>query len=730
MKKKKGSSLITVIIFMMFLMIVGTTTITTTMMDYKLRVNESNRVENLYGAESGLEIAYDILLKSSDYAVSQALNHTNQQLQYEQNNPTVDRVNLDDLFKLSYVKALLDESYSHSTDHQEVKNHKLLEYAVENFMYPFINETNKLDFKETGFNPLDKDLEIELEVLTADDEPVMNHTEIKERFKVKIVSTYKSTDVKANMSESERAVSRIFEFELPTYSQVIVDYYPVFKDKVLSVDGNMTVKGSASSGSVTNLKVDGDVWVGGDLCVKSNPICAIDGKPAITDLSYKKYENGLLMEDASLEIEGNIMTRETVSLYNNATLRVSGNVYGRNIYAGKKDIGSISQNLELVVSGDETNQGEVVLSNDLAVNIDSQDSSQKTSIKMDRFYGVSDKNIKKDDILLDNVSSLAQESSSILVNNEGASIEIKEEAYIGGVAFIDVTDEEGNKYQTAESVAVKPNYLAYSMILPGYEDKVSLRYYNPLLLVETIYEDGMTLHQAKENYFVNVGKSGLLSMSSGGVKLPLNKTYSAGSVVSESEGGVSINGALGMVETGESLKQLKTSEHEKYVKYMGSSNNTNTNQRTVETQINWNSGAFADTVIESSSGSVILNNNSHLKTTIRVENGQYIAQVGEQTYQIQNHIFLVTKGDVEIQGDIELVGCLLVGGYLEFDNKIKNASLIYDDEFIQNILLKNSTQFKNLFVDWGKETISVGENDEQRYDATTIVSKGRWELRK
>lgn len=730
MKKKKGSSLITVIIFMMFLMIVGTTTITTTMMDYKLRLNESNQVENLYGAESGLEIVYDILLKASDYAISQALDQTNGQLHYEQNNPSADRVNLDDLFKLSYVKALLDENYSHSTDDQGVKNHKLLEYSVENFMYPLINEANKLEFEDTGFNPLGKDLKVELEVLTADNEPVMSYTEIKENFKVKIISIYQSTDGKDNLSENERVVSRIFEFALPTYSQVLVDYYPIFKDKALAVDGNVTVKGSASLGNITNLMVDGDVWIGGDICVKSNPICSIDGKLAISDVSYQKYENGLLLEDANLKVEGNIMTRETVSLYNNATLGVNGNVYGSNIYVGKKDIGSLSQNLKLVVSSDESSQGEVVLSNDLAVNIDSQDLSQTTSIEIDRFYGVSDKNIKNNDILLDNVSSLAQESSSILVNNEGASIEIKEEAYIGGVAFIDVTDEEGNKYQTVESVAVKPNYLAYSMILPGYEDKVLLRYYNPLLLVDVIYEDGMTQHQAKENYFVNVGKSGLLSISSGGVKLPLNNTYSAGSVVSESEGNVSINGAMGNVETGESLKQLKTSEHEKYVKYMGSSNNKNTNQRTVDTQINWNSGAFADIVIESDSGSVILNNNSHLKTTIRVENGQYLAQVGEQSYQIQNHIFLVTKGDVEIQGDIELVGCLLVGGHLEFDNKVKNASLIYDDEFIKNVLLENSTQFKNLFVDWGKETILVGENDEERYDSTTIVSKGRWELTK
>ena len=94
MKRKKGSSLITVIIFMMFLMMVGATTITMVTMDYKFRLNESERIENLYGAESGLEIAYDILLKASDYAINEAIYVTNEQLKIDVEKPSTERGDL------------------------------------------------------------------------------------------------------------------------------------------------------------------------------------------------------------------------------------------------------------------------------------------------------------------------------------------------------------------------------------------------------------------------------------------------------------------------------------------------------------------------------------------------------------------------------------------------------------------------------------------------------------
>ena len=56
-----------------------------------------------------------------------------------------------------------------------------------------------------------------------------------------------------------------------------------------------------------------------------------------------------------------------------------------------------------------------------------------------------------------------------------------------GVAYLNATDESGNKYQTGESVAVKGNYLAYTDVddvLNG-ATNVTLKYYSPLQLLES-----------------------------------------------------------------------------------------------------------------------------------------------------------------------------------------------------------------------------------------------------
>lgn len=68
MKKNKGSSLITVVIIFSILITVGTALLSMTIGDYKMRTKESKRIENLYGSDSGLDVAYDIMIKTFDSA--------------------------------------------------------------------------------------------------------------------------------------------------------------------------------------------------------------------------------------------------------------------------------------------------------------------------------------------------------------------------------------------------------------------------------------------------------------------------------------------------------------------------------------------------------------------------------------------------------------------------------------------------------------------------------------
>ncbi|MDO4926684.1 MAG: pilus assembly PilX N-terminal domain-containing protein [Turicibacter sp.] len=709
MKRKKGSSLITVIIFMMFLMIVGAATITMTMMDYKARVNESKRIEHLYGAESGLEIAYDILVKASDYAINQAVEVTNKQFTLDKTKSATERVNLDDLFKKTYLRVLFDEMYQH----QLVSNQKLpgglVPYLLKDLTYPIINEQSKLIFESSGFNPIDKNITIEVELLDSDNEEIIDLNEIRETFQVRVTSSFESKEENSYVHKNERKVSRTFEFNVPNYTQALVDLYPVFNGKALTVDGNVLLTGLSSAKS--KLDIIGDVWVGGDICANQDNTCS----DAITDVTYQKYSRGILLEDAELVVSGNLATKETVALRNKANVTMIGNLYGRNIYIGRKELAAESTDSHFTAISDNETKYEVVLSNDLAVN---SDSTVFSTMEIDKFYGITDGNILDRDVALDNVDLLSKESSSILVNASGASIDIREEALIAGLAFIDVTDGEGNKYQTGESVAIKPNYLAYTMVVDDLVENITFRYYNPLMLVETI--DG----KSKSDYFVQVSEDGLLSMSDGGVRLPA-KLYTAGASVSNQ----GVLGAKGTAEGMAAIKNLKTTDYIKYVQQMNGLEDTKFEQRTVANQIKWDASGFSQSVINSSLGSIILNSKALNDVLIIEENGHHFVQIGSgERQKISDHLFLITKGKLKLKGNINLTGNIIVGGHVEADSSTANGVMTYDEEFMKTILANNSDLFNDIFIDSGKVITSISSTEDEDYNATTIITKGRWQL--
>ncbi|WP_270566481.1 hypothetical protein [Clostridium beijerinckii] len=67
-RKKNGSSLIYVIIIFMFITTVSTAVLSMVYGNYTARVIEGKRVENLYGSDSGIDVAYNILGKTFDAA--------------------------------------------------------------------------------------------------------------------------------------------------------------------------------------------------------------------------------------------------------------------------------------------------------------------------------------------------------------------------------------------------------------------------------------------------------------------------------------------------------------------------------------------------------------------------------------------------------------------------------------------------------------------------------------
>lgn len=71
-RKKQGTSLIVVIILFMFVSTLSMAMLSMVLGNYKARIAESKRIENLYASDSGLDVAYNIIGKTFDAATKYA----------------------------------------------------------------------------------------------------------------------------------------------------------------------------------------------------------------------------------------------------------------------------------------------------------------------------------------------------------------------------------------------------------------------------------------------------------------------------------------------------------------------------------------------------------------------------------------------------------------------------------------------------------------------------------
>ena len=71
-KKKKGSTFVIVVVVMAIIFTTGTTILAVTANDYKMRINQSKKLQNLYEADSGLDVVENIIVKTSQEAIKYA----------------------------------------------------------------------------------------------------------------------------------------------------------------------------------------------------------------------------------------------------------------------------------------------------------------------------------------------------------------------------------------------------------------------------------------------------------------------------------------------------------------------------------------------------------------------------------------------------------------------------------------------------------------------------------
>ncbi|WP_411169687.1 hypothetical protein ACH36K_04085 [Clostridium sp. MB05] len=681
-KKKKGSTFMIVVIVMAIIFTTGTTILAVTANDYKMRINESKKLQNLYEADSGLDIVENIIIKTSQEAIKYADNEVKKEFT---NTKEEDRrkENLNKLFKEKFYEFLSKkETLNLKGNPKEVY---ILEYLITSKKYIKSIANGIMEYTTSGIDP-----NIIIEIPEGG-YVVNKNGNIIDNIKVKVNSTF---ETKEGTLRNKKTVSTEFTVQAPDYNSEItsINIYPVFDGKTITADGNMTV-------SDGNLDIKGDIWIKGDNNLGTNPAFTFD-----------KYNGGISLENTKFNIDGNIYTANTFHLKNKVEKEssVNENIYATNIYVGKSTNSTISESNNISFEKD------VIVNNDLALN------AMKSSILIkNNFYGINDKTTEVD------TAEKALNSSSIIVNDlsNTSKITVDKDSYIMGVAYLNATDDKGNKYQTGESVAVKGNYLAYTDV-NNLGSNVTLKYYNPLHLLESINGDKSANMKAKyfEDYY---SKSNDYSLKQGGVNLNGN-IHSVGASI-KMDG--TIQKANISKEDLEVINNQK-SEFARNVFAMGDSTgfkdlyDGQTVVRTVSNQIDFNKVRdIQNNAFDEKEGLVILIGD---KQNLVIENNKINGQASQKI----NKGLIVTNGDITIEGEFDFTGNIITTGNINFkDNGTKKIT--YSPQIIRNVLSSNYDVLKDIFKT--KESISKGEEikvntSSELYNTDSFLKKSLWRI--
>lgn len=706
-KRKKGSSLLFVVAIMAILFTLGTTMLTVTASNYKTRISESNKLKNLYTADSGLDVVQNIIVKTAQKSIEVAeesvLEDTEVFENYEEANSK---------FKEEFFNFITLKHWNYISEggiSQELIEDQLIKYSIQNSKYvKGFNNSNEITFNDVDIN----DVIIEL---VSYDEILNNDTNNIEKVVVGVTSTFQNI---SGELKDKKIIETKFEITAPNFNKslskedikVAIDIYPVFDGKIITADGNITFSGQ------NNIK--GDLWIKGDSELGENPAYAFD-----------KYRGGILIENGEFNLTGNISTSRTLHLKDAAVADVDGDVYALNAYVGKSDkIGTSSNNILRV-----ENDRNLIVNNDLALN------AKNSKIDLYNFYGINDKTTS-------DISNLdkAMKSSSIIVNDAdgNSTLNISNETYVMGVAYIDTQDE---KYQTGESVAVKGNYLAYSDILEDYKDKVTLKYYNPLQLIDTI--EGAV---DKGKYFSDYYKANSSSLKSGGITLNEDKVYTVGAYVS----GNTANYIGWSLDGNDNIIRGKREDFAQNVFSMGDTAGVLSDTidkyklytngevvKTVANQIKFTnddgtSAIAEDHIFNEAYGKVIFNSDVNIDVIISKDK----ISIGSKEIAITDdeiNGLVITAGNVIIDGEVTFNGTIMSCGNVEvIGDKIKNLN--YDTDLVRKIIASNYDALKPIFLGSPKNQvdtvdITIGQSvkingDFNGYEVSDYVKSRLWKI--
>ncbi|HCW52356.1 MAG TPA: hypothetical protein DG753_01135 [Clostridium sp.] len=679
-RKNKGSSLIFVVIIFSSILIISTGMLSMVAGNYNGRVTENKRVENLYGSESGLDIAHNVVAKIIENANKYSYNEVD-----ELKDKFADSGDKDKLINDAFREKFKEYINGHLKDNiQGTKGKYYSADLKDEFTVDYGGALIEFEANESESNNLKWVLKGE----QGDDD--------KEYTEFNLISEFKSDSQDIGVSKvgtNERKIKVSYSIEVPNYEEVTFKRSRV-KETIKDIPG-ITIGG--------NMKVEGsDLNIKGDVFVQGNDISDL----AMENRTYKKYDSGIILDNSkssqsNINFDNSVYTRQTFNIQNNVNVNVNGDLYAKNLYAGNPEDGSKTTNSKFKLSNDNN---KLVLDNDLAIK------ANNTDITVRNFYGISDKT--------DEDSQKVRKSSSIIINNykdDTCKLTIENEAYIAGVAHID-TD---NSYQTGESVAVKGNYNAYSVPVDRSDNYPYDDTFDTSQSLQLI--NGDVEQKAKHFYEYWKDKlSGDNKVDCGGVVFNnIQNVHSIGAIVSDN--GSKVYNANFDLENFESVLNEKREDYANKVYKMDFDNEsknhdlqdydgTELNAVKVNDYIGFNQmDAKYEINKDDEKKDVIFSKNKSivLKGSYKNENGQSIDN-NDTEYDPNNYIVLdltsnpdlqsviICDKDVIIDGNVNLTGDIITNGNLIIKGNGK-VNINYDKDVTNKIENSNTQMFKDLF---------------------------------
>ena len=792
--KKKGSSLVAVLVICSIILVVASTMIGVATSNVRMRMNESKKLQNLYKADSGLEVVNNIILKDSEAAIvyAQEKMQSSGLVGGAISNTSDDEVydSLNTEFQSLFIKALLKSSVNGITvesDKNQTRNNveqdirpvydqegenvinnengepisdttvkSRLLYGLKNGFYVSSINTESLNTTFVdAFYGIDQANKPNLKILSA------TYNDSTRTIKLTIRSSFSCAETSTTKLPNKKVIETTFKITAPEYADIIsrsnstdelVIQAPY--SNVLTVDGNLNVN--------SDLTLAGNAWVKGDADTAASKNQSI---------VFSKYNGGIKLANGKDIITssvgenypGNIYTAGTFTLVNGSEATLSGNLYSANTYIGP------SSTYDSSSRGNTITVGDMITYNDLGIN------SLASTVNMNNYYGINGTTTNSTNSGKNNAS---KRSSCIIINNYNtdSALNITNDAYIAGVAYINTGDENSDtgEYETGESIAVRGNYRAYQEALTMIGDNTitpGFRYYNPAKLLETITENNEIRNatvQDKRNYFNeyyrnNVFKDGNVTIG--------GHVYSTGAIVTTDS------------KEAEELdaQDLNVRNARRAYALNVLSMNSNLNESQLDTL--YNNGTVTKTVKGSDTTTAVVNfgaMNPGVEVHQSLPNANLVNALNNCAYVLGNdenstivispgrisveghtepvnpstqctqcfnfaaqedgtsivNAVIITNGDVKIEDGVNFRGCIIAGGNVEVQQGNSGVNLSYNASVVGQIITVNhlNTYFnvpmnevERLTVNDG-DIISIDPTETNSYNVDGVVNTGFWKL--